>query len=254
MGQKNPLPKSEERDYESGFEEGARSTLMEVLSFISKGHTASELRFLAETKLSHLSDASREHRPPIFSMPTTVPKSSILPSRFHSEAVETERSIPDPLPGYSYLFLEEDHSRGRQFLDKLRAKTLPTVILTRLPQEFAESGPNEHQLTLVVGTQGEEASEKEGLSGVRQVGSELSSITGLMNRFLEKEGPQVGCYVEALEYFVTEKGFDQSLRLVHWLNSAVLSKKGVLALSTDDGTLSNIQLRNLKVDFNLSDG
>ena len=246
-------PPREEQDYVRGYEEGARSALMEVMSYIAKGHTASEVRFMAETRLSHLRGELEERRQAILRGPATVPKSTLLPSHSRSAEGDAAAPLPPPMPGYSYLFLRDGHQRAREFVRQLLEKGLPAVLITRQPQDLPPVPSDAKVLTLVLDARNNEEWQGIELSGKHPVPADSSAITGIVTRFLEGAGPQVACYWECFEFFVSERNYEQSLKLVHWLNSTLLAKKGVLALSVDPGTLSQTQLRNLRVDFNLCD-
>ncbi len=249
MGPRASTAPREEQDYVRGFEEGTRSALMEVLSYIAKGHTASEIRFMAETRLAHLRGELEERRQAILRVPPSLPKSTLMPGTGRSSE-RGERTLPTPMAGYSYLFLEENHTQARHFIGQLLDQGLPVVAITRQPQDLPEPKDPHHLLTLVVDSRGNDEWKGEELSGRHSVGADSSAITGVINRFLEGSGPQVACYWECFEYFVNERTYEQSLKLVHWLNSTVLSKKGILVLSVDPETMSATQLRNLRVDFN----
>ncbi len=240
-------PPSPESEYSRGYEDGTRETLREVVSFIARGHSASEVRLLAETRLDH-PGAEWRGGPPRPQVNRRVPLEALLPGRARAEA-EPAPAPPSILPGYSYLFFETSPHLAPTFLVEVMRKGMPLVAITRHPESLPPAPDPGRFLALHLVGEGA-ASEEANLSGVRSVEADTQTLTGIVERFREGRDEPIACYFEALEYLNAEAGFDRTIRLIHWLNTAAQKGRGVLIVSTDPASLSASQLSALRRDFN----
>lgn len=247
-----PPRASGESDYSKGFEDGTKEALREVLSFVARGHSASEVRLLAETRLAHLDEETDHRRSRLLPPPRRIALDTLLQVKVKDGpgSPETSRTPPPPLPGFSYLFQEAVPTLARGFLGQVLAGGMPVVALTRHPQDLLPLTQGHGLLVLTIGG-GPDGEREETQTGVQSMEADAGSLTGRLVRFQERSGGQTGCYLDAFEYLVTEWGFERAIRFVHWLNTAVQKSKGVLILSADPDSLDPLQLSSLKKDFSI---
>jgi hypothetical protein len=262
LGRRNPVNRGtaregaepvEDDEYSRGYEEGARNVLMEVMSFVSKGHTSLEIRYLVETRLAHMGEETRERRQSrTLSAPRRIPLESLLPQKPHRESsIPRDEAAPLIQPGFSYLFLQGARSQSRQFLGSMLSHGLPVVAITRLSQELVQYSPRGKLLVLHIDSRGGDDGNDDTLVGVRHVGADINKLTGILVRFHERMGDQVGIYMESFEYLKSEYSFEVAIRLVHWLNTMTQKGDGVLAVSADPESMDKQQLSDLRRDFNI---
>lgn len=239
----------EDDEYARGFADGSRVALREVISYVGKGHTASEIKLLAETKLAHVGEDSVEYYRNALPRPQRIPVENLLPGRQPDAGHSLVPQMKAVMPGFSYLFSEESPNAGRKFLKQMISAGLPTVIITRLPQNFEDLKAASGCLIVVVGNaESGESGKREGC--LIHIGNIPNDVTGPVNEYLSSNAGQIGCYLETVEYFVGEAGFDLTLRLVHWLSAEIVKRKGVLAVSVNPEALDRRQQGALRADFN----
>jgi hypothetical protein len=250
-GWRGPSAPSEDNDYPKGFEDGVRNALREILSYIVKGHSANEIRLLAETRLAHMEEETMERRKSLVVSPRRLPIDSLMPVVAQSNRSAGEKVATPMMNGYSYLFQEKTPTQAREFLGRVLEAGLPVVAMTRLPQELSALCSKGMLTVLRIDEGATEDSKGENSVGVRSVDANPSFLTGAVTRFQEKMGPRVGAYLDAFDYLESEYGYENAIRFVHWLNTLAQKQSGVLIVSTDPEGLDNRKMVQLRSDFNI---
>lgn len=228
--------------YARGYGDGVRGALREVISLAARGHTASEIRLLAQTRLSKLGDEVALRRKSLLAPPQRVPLESLVRPRLRGEGPNPQH--PPAAPGSSYLFLEVTPREARTFLKDLLGRGVRGLALTRIPQDLRPVAPPPALAILHLGGGG--APEE----GVEAVQSDPNYLTSHVANFWDSaDGPGV-VHFEAFEYMQSETSFEKALKFVHWLVGSAQSNKGYLVVTLDPGSLEGRQLSVLKKDFN----
>jgi hypothetical protein len=237
-------PKDEEfaRTYASGYEEGVRSALREVLGHTSRGHTPAELRMLVESRLARLPEEAELKRRSMLAPPRQPAWASLLrpPTAPRPWLAPIGASPPTPNlrveVGGSLLVREE---RPRRAIELLRenAKRFPRVVLLSLhPPELPEIAADQRiVLRLTAGSDGTAA------PAPGEIGGQLREPT-------EAAGGAL-VYLDALEFLATEHSLETTLRFVQWLGNQVGATGSALLASVDARSLDVRDLSRLERAF-----
>ena len=207
-----PADEEYARAYAAGFGEGIRSALRELLQHTARGHTAQELRILAESRLARLSEEIELKRRSLLAPPRRPAWNSLLraPQPARPWVAPVPGAVP-PLrlrPGGSVLVREERPGRALEYV-RASAPAFPrTVLVTTRPPELP-TVPNVARIEIVLGGAGP----PESRSAMRLTPGEIG---GRLREPTEAPGGAL-VYVDALEYLATENSFETTLRFVHWL-------------------------------------
>jgi hypothetical protein len=246
-----PSVPQEDNDYPRGYEDGVRNALREVLSNISKGHSASEIRFLAETRLAHLEEETQERRKSTVVSPRRLSIDALIPMGMQPGYSPREKIETPLMRGFSYLFQEKAPTKAREFLNEVLVSGLPVVAMTRRPQELSHLGSKGRIAVLRIDSAGVEEGKEDGIGGVKNVDANPSSLTGVVKRLQEQMGPTVGIYLDAYDYLDSEYSFEDAIRFVHWLNTITQQAGGILIVSTDTDGMEKRKQVQLMSDFNI---
>lgn len=232
--------------YARGFGDGVRSALKEVTGLASRGHTASEIRLFAETRIAHLGEEVEMKRRSLLSPPRRLPVEALL--RVKLKDHEGPRAFPPIALGSSYLFFEPTPRQARAFTREVVALGCGALIMTRLPQEARPPGSGSRVAILHLGAQ---HTGPAGEDGVESIGdSDPGQLTGRLSRFFDSTPPPAAVVLEAFEFLYSESGFDKALKFVHWLNALAAERKGFFILALDPESLDKRQASLLRRDFN----
>jgi hypothetical protein len=236
-----PADEEYARAYTSGYEEGVRSALREVVQHAARGHTSQELRMLAESRLARLPEEAELKRRgllapprrtawgPLFRGPapaSTAPAPGGAPSR-------PTAAVPALAPGTSLLVREERPARA---VDALRAAlpAFPRLVVVSIHPPALPELPAGRRVDL-------SPRAFPGPTGPSELGGRLRAPT-------EAEGGAL-VYVDSLEYFVAEAGVDTTIRFAHWLVGQVQTSGSALLVSCDVRALDVKDLSRLERAF-----
>ena len=237
-----PADEEYARTYAAGYEEGVRSALREVLQHTSRGHTAQELRILAESRLARLEEEVELKRRSLLAPPRRAAWSSLLraPQGARSWVPSfgaTPPTVPRIGPGRSLLVREERPARA---LEVLRASIhdFPRAAIVSLRPPELPGLSRDRRLDIV--PNGSDLS----------AGARLSpgEIGGHLREPTEAPGGAL-VYVDALEYLAGEYGLEVTLKFANWLVGQVESTASALVVSFDRRSLDTRELSRLERAF-----
>jgi len=236
-----PADEEYARAYAAGYEEGVRSALREILQHTARGHTAQELRILAESRLARLGEEAELKRHSLLGPPRRPAWTSLLRPPAPARGPPTVLGALAPgfalAPGRSVLVREE---RPQRAVDAVRAYApqFPRLVVVSLrPPPFPEV-PSDRRLELDLGGSA--------LGGLRSPGE----IGGQLRAPLEAPGGAL-VYLDALEFLVTEHSLETTLRFVTWLVSRVAETGSALVVSFDRRSLDVQGTSRLERSFSL---
>ena len=218
-----PADEEYARTYAAGYEEGVRSALREILQHTARGHTAQELRILAESRLARLAEEADLKRRSVLGPPRRPAWNSLLRSPQPVRGAPTLSSVLAPGirlgPGRSVLVREERPQRAIEVVRAYAGQFPRTVLVTVRPPDLPEL-PADRRVDIDVGSTS---------SGrVRSPGE----IGGQLQGPLDSPGGAL-VYVDALEFLVTEHTLETTLRFVNWLVGRVRDTGSALVVSFD---------------------
>lgn len=241
------LPADEEyaRAYAAGFEEGVRSALREMLSHSSRGHTAPELRMLAESRLARLSEEVDLKRKSLLAPPRRPAWGALLRPPPHPGTrpwMAPVRGAPPVVrlaAGASVLVREERPLRAVELL-RSNAGSFPRVVIVSLhpPDVPGVAPPQRVVVALRTDSPSDGAPER----------LRLSELGGRLREPTEAKGGAL-VYLDSLEYFLNEEGAETTVRFAHWLVGQVQSTGSSLVVSLDPRSLDTKDSSRLERAF-----
>lgn len=228
--------------YSRGWGDGVRDALNYVSRLVVRGHTPQEIRVFVESRMSHLDEEVSLKRKTLLSSPSGIPVESLV--RVTPRGANAPTAFPPAVPGYSYLFLEENRLVARSFVKALLPSVGRTLAITRLPPDVRRLGPPQELVMLHLGV---ETSSEE---GVEPAESSPTQLTGKVDNFLTRTPAPATVYLEAFEYLSTTNGFDLATKFCYWLHGKVLQHRGILVVTVDPGALNSAMVATLGRDFN----
>ncbi len=243
-GGEAPADEEYARAYAEGFGEGIRSALREIVQHTSRGHTAQELRILAESRLARLAEEVELKRKSLLAPPRRPAWNSLL--RAPSGARPWVAPVPGAAPtlrlrpGASVLVREERPARALDFV-RASAGAFPrlVVISTRPPELPPASSPGRTDILLGGAGTGEPGSAEHLTPG--EIGGRVRGPT-------EAPGGAL-VYVDAVEYLTTENSFEQTLRFVHWLVTQAKETGSAVVVSFDRRSIDLKEMSRLEHAF-----
>ncbi|HTT74342.1 MAG TPA: DUF835 domain-containing protein [Thermoplasmata archaeon] len=236
------LPADEEfvRSYAAGYAEGVRSALREILQHTSRGHTAQELRILAESRLARLADEVELKRKSLLAPPRRPAWSALLraPAPPRPGGPTLGGSLlagPRLEPGESRLVREERPERGPELVRASWPGFPRTVVVSLRPPDLGPV-PADRRVEIAVAGPGGAGALSPG-----QLGGRLRDPT-------EASGGAL-VYLDALEYLITEYSFETTLRFVNWLVGQVTQTRSALVVSFDRRSLEMREMSRLERAF-----
>jgi hypothetical protein len=241
-----PADEEYARAYTSGYEEGVRSALREVVQHASRGHTSQELRMLAESRLARLPEEAELKRRGLLAPPRRTAWGALL--RPHAPAADPRLAAAPAAvasgalgPGQSLLVREERPARAVEIL-RASAAAFPRVVVVSIhPPELAGL-PSSRRIDL--SPRGDPADR----GGAAPTG--LSELGGRLRAPTEGAGGAL-VYVDSLEYFVTEEGVETTIRFAHWLVGQAQATGSAILVSFDSRSLELKDASRLERAFQL---
>lgn len=233
-----PADEEYARAYASGYEEGVRSALREVVAHASRGHTPQELRMLAESRLARLPEEADLKRRGLLGPPRRTAWGSLLRPPGETKPVSPVRPSPSTAPiaaGQSRLVREV---RPERAVDLLRASAgaFPRVVVVSIHPPEIPDLPSGRRIDL-------SPRAGAGASGLSELGGRLRGPT-------EAEGGAL-VYLDSLEYFVAEEGVETTIRFAHWLVGQAQATGSGLLVSFDNRSLDLKDSSRLERAFEL---
>jgi hypothetical protein len=236
-----PADEEYARAYAAGYEEGVRSALREILQHTARGHTAQELRILAESRLARLGEETELKRRSVLGPPRRPAWNSLLRPPTPARPAPTLAAVLAPgialAPGRSVLVREERPQRAVDAVRAYAAAYPRTVLLSMRPPPLPELAAD-RRIDLDLGGST--------LGGIRSPGE----LGGQLRGPLEAPGGAL-VYVDALEFLVTEHSLDTTLRFVTWLVNRVGETGSALVVSFDRRSLDTQGMSRLERPFAL---
>lgn len=227
------------RAYSEGYGEGLREALREILQHASRGHTASELRLLIESRLARVHEDVELKRRNLLSPPRRPSWGAILrpPAPAAVAPASAGRSgVPSAGPGDSYLFREERPSRGLACVEAAAGR-FPRVVAISLRPPSLPGVPPDHVTFLQVAT-----------GDVPGAISDPGRLAGAIRTAVEAPGGAL-VYLDAFETLATEAGIETMLKFVTWLTSEATATGSAVVVSVDPATLDGTALSRLQRAF-----
>jgi hypothetical protein len=235
-----PADEEYARTYADGYEEGVRSALREILQHTSRGHTAQELRILAESRLARLGEEVELKRKSVLAPPRRPAWNSLLrapqPVRAPGPTISSVLRSGVPLSaGRSVLVREERPDRGPEIVREHATDFPRTVLVSTRPPDIPGL-PEERRRAIPIGTGGAAPPLSPG-----EIGGRLREPT-------EAPGGAL-VYVDGLEFLISEYSFDTALKFVTWLVAKVEETGSALVVSFDRRSLDVREMSRLERAF-----
>jgi len=244
-GEEPPADEEYARVYAAGFEEGIRSALREILLHSSRGHTAQELRMLAESRLARLSEEVDLKRKSLLAPPRRPAWGALLRPPPHTTTRAWVAPVGGTLPpvrvaaGVSVLVREERPAKALELL-RGNAGLFPRVVVVSLHPPELPGVPANRRIDIAPRQEGPAEG---GPSRLR-----LSELGGRLREPTEAAGGAL-VYVDSLEYFVSEEGAETTVRFAHWLVGQVQTTHSSLLVSLDTRALDTKDASRLERAF-----
>jgi hypothetical protein len=222
--------------YVAGYIEGLREALREVLQNASRGHTAAEIRILAESRLARVKDDAEVKRRSLLAPPRRAAWGPLLRSSPPS-ASAPQLFAQEWTPGTAILFREPQPERALQLLERGAALSERLLwVSLRQPPPFPATWTVEW-IRPTPSRTGPEAG-----VGSLDPGAIAGRVAGA------GDGPVV-VYVDALGFLATEYTWETTLRFVNWLAAWPAGRAGSVVVSVDPRTLDERNLHRLESAF-----
>jgi hypothetical protein len=229
------------RAYASGYEEGVRSALREVLGHASRGHTTQEIRMLAESRLARLQEEVELKRRGRLGPPRRPAWGALLRSPTATRAwVAPVGPTPPDLrvsAGRSLLVREDRPARALDLLRNSLSEFPRVAVVSLHPPALA--GLPADRLVVISPTAGPAP------GGAPPTPGEIS---GRLRDPTEAPGGAL-VYVDALEFLATEHTLEVTLRFVNWLVTQAHETGSGLLVSFDPRSLDLKEASRLERAF-----
>ncbi len=222
--------------YVAGDMEGLREALREVLQNASRGHTATEIRILAESRLARVHEDAEVKRRGLLAPPRRAAWGPLL--RSGAPVASAPQLFPmEWQPGTACLFREPQPQRAFQLLEQGVARSDRLLwISLRAPPNFPAP--------LVV-----EWLRPTPSRGGGEVGSVPLDPGAIAGRVADAVGGQVVVYLDALEFLASEYTWETTLRFANWLAAWPPGRPFTVVVSVDPRTIEERNLHRLESAF-----
>jgi hypothetical protein len=233
------------RTYAAGYEEGVRSALREILQHTSRGHTAQELKILAESRLARLGEEVELKRKGLLGPPRRPAWNSLLrapqPARPWAGPQTTAHPVPLRLSAGRTLLVREERPARALAILRESANGFPRVVLVSQRPPDVPGLPAGRRVDIDVA-----ATSTGDAGGSARLGP--GEIGGRLRESAEAPGGAL-VYVDALEYLASEYSLDTTLKFVHWLVTEVEETGSALLVSFDRRSLDVKEMSLLERAF-----
>jgi hypothetical protein len=233
------------RTYAAGYEEGVRSALREILQHTSRGHTAQELKILAESRLARLAEEVELKRKGLLGPPRRPAWNSLLRAPLPARPWAGPQTSGHPgalrlTPGRTVLVREERPARALAILEESSSGFPRVALVSQRPPEVRGLPAARRVEIDVAASSGEEG------GGSARLGP--GEIGGRLRETAEAPGGAL-VYVDALEYLASEYSLDTTLKFIHWLVTEVEETGSALLVSFDRRSLDLKEMSLLERAF-----
>lgn len=230
--------------YAAGYGEGLRESLKELLQHASRGHTATELRILVESRLARVPEDVELKRKSLLNPPRRTAWNSWLrppaPPTAGTAPAASPPELPTFVPGSSYLFREERPRLGPRFVATIAAQHAGGVWVS------SSDPPDPH---LLIGKWLTVRPSARPSGNGNAPGGGPGEVAG---RIQEATGPGgLLVYLDTLEMFLTEHGSETTLKFATWLGGWAKENRSTAVVSVDPGAFSEQDRRRLQRAFNI---
>ncbi|MCI4323958.1 MAG: DUF835 domain-containing protein [Thermoplasmata archaeon] len=222
--------------YVAGYTEGLREALREVLQNASRGHTAAEIRILAESRLARVREDAEVKRRSLLAPPRRAAWGPLLRSRAPAPPV-AQLFAQEWVPGTAFLFREPQPQKALQLLERGAAVCERLLwVSRRQPPTF----PATLTIDWIRPTPSRTGSEP---------GAGTLDPGAIAGRVADAGDGPVVVYVDALEFLATEYSWETTLRFVNWLAGWPAGRAGTVVVSVDPRTLDERNQHRLESAF-----
>jgi hypothetical protein len=226
------------RAYSEGYGEGLREALREMLQHASRGHTASELRLLIESRLARVRDEVELKRKSVLSPPRRPSWGAMLrppsPAPPGPTSGRTDGAVVGA--GDSFLFREERPTRAWA-LTVASASRFPRTVVASLRPPTLPGVPADRVTFVRVGT-----------SNVDGAISDPGQLAGAIRPAIEAPGGAL-VYLDACETLATEAGAETMLKFITWLTGEAAATGSAVVVSIDPRSLDATVVSRLQRSF-----
>ena len=222
------------RAYSDGYAEGVRSALRELIANATRGHTVSELKYLAQSRLAQLAEEVERKRRGMLANPRTEtwlrrPPTPLAPPRPWTGGDATIRVAP----GRSYLVREPRPKKSLEIVAAAASRFAAVLWITATPGALP-GVPSEKvgRLAVSAGTDG----------------PSIESLGGEVRRRLQ-ELPSTLVYLDGIEAIVLASDAGTALRFVQWILEESPPESAAVVASVHPGTLEAKELGVLEHSF-----
>jgi hypothetical protein len=238
--------------YSAGYGEGLRESLREMLQHASRGHTATELRILIESRLARIQEDVEVKRKSLTGPPRRPAWGPLLRTPLSPSASQPPTAAPSAmlaLPPWrarvSYLFTEERPRLGREFA--LRIVAEHPIILWVSQQDPPAFGRGPSEGLIVLRPTVRSTADGRGTNiGPQEISSEIQRAA--------ESGDRVLVYLDSLETLTTEFESDVTLRFASWLAGWGREHEATVVVSVDPKALPDMEYRRLQRSFDVVTG
>ena len=224
------------RAYSEGYGEGLREAFREMLQHASRGHTASELRILIESRLARVKEDIELKRHSVLSPPRRPSWGSMLRPPAPSVAPDPPLGPASVGRGEAWLFREEGGRSGAEFA-AASASGFPRVLAISL-RTPTFPGVLPERVTVVPVSAG-------GAPGSVVHPTDLS---GRIRSAAEADGGAF-VYLDAFDTLTTEVGIETMLKFVAWLVGEMHTTGSSAVVAVDPATLDERSMALLQRTF-----
>ena len=209
-----------------------------MLQHASRGHTASELRLLIESRLARVRDDVELKRKSVLSPPRRPSWGAMLrpPNPPATGPAPGRPEAATVGPGDSFLFREERPTRALALVVANAGRFPRTVVASLRPPTLPGVPPD--RITFV----------RVGTSNVDGALSDPGQLAGAIRSAIEAPGGAL-VYLDAFETLATEAGTETMLKFVTWLTGEAGSTGSAVVVSLDPGSLDATVVSRLQRSF-----
>jgi hypothetical protein len=222
--------------YVAGYTDGLREALREVLQNASRGHTAAEIRILAESRLARVREDAEVKRRSLLAPPRRAAWGPLLRST-PSPASSPQLFPVEWAPSAAFLFREPQPQRALELLQRGASRCERVLWISVRPPPTLPGSPPVDWIHPTPSRTGPEAG-----AGALDPGA----IAGRVN---SAGDGAVAVYLDALEFLATEYTWETTLRFAHWLAGWPVGRAGTVVVSIDPRTLDERNLHRLESAF-----